>query len=194
MVRVPVNDPLRKRLSVLTQNELADLLRSYGLPLHNTSDTLIRKRTVRAIEIADYTKNLNIPTADFPKVRSVVFGIHLDRSTRRTRISERLKTRLEEGMMDEVAELLKNIPAEDLIFYGLEYKYITLCLTGKLGYADMFKQLETAIHQFAKRQMTWFRRMEKNGFIIHWLDGHDSLEVKMEKAFHILSESGFKLK
>ena len=193
MVRVPVNQPLRERLSGLTQGELVDLLQSYHLPLHNTSDTLIRKRTIRAIEIADYTKNKHVPTTDFPMIKSVIFGIQLDRNTRRQRISDRLKTRLEEGMLEEVEVLLKKVPAEDLIFYGLEYKYLTLHLTGKLDYAEMYNQLEIAIHQFAKRQMTWFRRMEKQGFEIHWIDGLSSSAHKVEKARQILTEKGFKL-
>jgi len=186
---VPVNDQLRSELEVKELSELASILKSMKQELHNSTDTKNKKRTIRAIEIADYLdKNDHIDTY-FPKINPLVFGIKYDRDSRRKRISERLKARLDNGMIEEVANLLKKVKAEDLIYYGLEYKFITQYLTGKLSKEEMTKRLEIAIHQFAKRQMTWFRKLEREGTMIHWLDGHMPLEAKIERAIIILAKN-----
>jgi tRNA dimethylallyltransferase len=188
MVRTPVNQDLRDRLKEKTQDELVTILRNYGANIHNTTDLKVRKRTIRAIEIADYYKNQSGQLQDFPDIRSLIFGVKYDRNSRRKRITERLKRRLEEGMIDEVKSLLEKTAPEDLIYYGLEYKFITLFLIGKLSYDEMFQKLEIAIHQFAKRQMTWFRKMERYGYIIHWLDGHLSIDEKIDRSIKIINQ------
>ncbi|HKL32565.1 MAG TPA: tRNA dimethylallyltransferase, partial [Tangfeifania sp.] len=133
-----------------------------------------------------YRENPEIDTS-MPDIRSLNIGVKFDRETRRQRITERLKQRLDEGMLDEVQRLLdRGLTPEQLIYYGLEYKYLTLNLTGELSYDEMFRQLEIAIHQFAKRQMTWFRGMEKRGTKMHWIDGHLSMEEKMGKIIELL--------
>ena len=186
LVNVPLNESLRKELENKTDNELEVILASYR-KLHNVSDTSSRKRLVRAIEIAEYTSRNQIGPDNFPEFDTVILGIDIDRDKRRERITERLWSRIDEGMIDEVQSLLdEGIPPEDLIFYGLEYKYITLYLTGKLSYDDMTGQLNTAIHQFAKRQMTWFRKMERDGYRIHWLQAGLSMEQKIETALQLL--------
>ena len=116
------------------------------------------------------------------KPESIVFGVNIDREERRRKISDRLRKRLDEGMVDEIRGLLaQGVKAEDLIYYGLEYKYVTLYVTGQLSYDEMFRQLEIAIHQFAKRQMTWFRGMERRGCNIHWIDAALSMEEKLRQ-------------
>lgn len=188
MIQTPVNPELREKLKDKSKEELADLLKRNNPELHNTSDLRIRSRTIRAIEIAEYLKDHSQDIPDLPLIKSLIFGIKYDRNSRRRRITERLKMRLQEGMIDEVKILLEKIPAQDLIYYGLEYKFITLHLIGELSYAELFKKLETAIHQFAKRQMTWFRKMERQGYTIHWLDGHMPVEEKIEKALSVIRE------
>lgn len=171
---VPENPPLRQELEKLSLDELTRILKSYK-SLHNTTDIDTVKRAVRAIEIARfYEQNPQLAIhADRKKVEpidSLIIGIDIPRDMRRARITERLHKRLESGMVREVERLLgKGIPPEDLIYYGLEYKYLTLYLIGRFSYQEMVNELEIAIHQFAKRQMTWFRGMEKRGFHIHWL-------------------------
>lgn len=171
---VPENPPLRQELEKLSLDELTRILKSYK-SLHNTTDIDTVKRAVRAIEIARfYEQNPQLAIhADRKKVEpidSLIIGIDIPRDMRRARITERLHKRLESGMIREVERLLgKGIPPEDLIYYGLEYKYLTLYLIGRFSYQEMVNELEIAIHQFAKRQMTWFRGMEKRGFHIHWL-------------------------
>lgn len=166
---VEQNPELRARLAGKTLAELTEILRAYR-PLHNTTDTDTCARAIRAIEIEAWNAEHPTPERPFPKLKSLTLGVEVDRETRRSRISRRLRTRLEEGMLDEVRGLLaQGIAAEDLIYYGLEYKYLTLCATGQLSYEEMFRQLEIAIHQFAKRQMTWFRGMERRGVPIHWV-------------------------
>lgn len=185
---VPKNEELRKALQKKPQEELIQLLASYQ-SLHNTTDTDNPKRTIRAIEIADFKSKQKIEQLAFPPVDAVIFGINIDRETRRNRISSRLKKRLEEGMIDEVRQLLdQGVSAEDLIYYGLEYKFLTFYVIGKISYDAMFTQLEIAIHQFAKRQMTWYRGMKKRGLHIHWIDYALSMEEKVEKALQIISE------
>ena len=171
LVAVPVNEPLRRSLEGKTLAELTDILRRYKT-LHNTSDVDTVKRAVRGIEIEEYYATHPATDEEFPKLRSLVVGVNVDRDVRRERITQRLQTRLEQGMVDEVKGLLdEGIAPEDLIYYGLEYKFITQYLTGECSYDAMAHGLETAIHQFAKRQMTWFRGMERRGIPIRWVDG-----------------------
>lgn len=166
---VPQNPELRESLENKTLEELTAQLKTYKV-LHNTTDVDTTKRAIRAIEIAEYYKTCPIDDRPFPALRSLTLGTQVDRDTRRERISRRLRQRLDDGMVEEVRALLnEGIPAEDLIYYGLEYKFLTLHATGQLSYEEMFRQLEIAIHQFAKRQMTWFRGMEHRGTPIHWV-------------------------
>ena len=182
LLKVPVNKSLRDNLERKTMDEMKDILEGYG-DLHNITDISQRKRLVRAIEIAKYYSDHNIEEEEFPEINSLVAGIKFDRNSRRKRITERLKDRLKSGMIEEVKSLLESgVSAETLIYYGLEYKFITRHIQGELSYDEMFSQLETSIHRFAKRQMTWFRRMEKNGIEIKWLDGYLPLEKKVEKV------------
>lgn len=189
MAKVPANPELRKDLELKETDKLIALLKSHAT-LHNTTDITSRKRLIRAIEIATYQKDHPTETARFPQLNTLLIGIKFDRESRRRRITERLNARLDSGMIEEVNSLLKQgIKPEDLIFYGLEYKFITLYLTNQMNYNDMVQKLNTAIHQFAKRQMTWFRRMERKGYIIHWLDGYMPLETKVECALQLYSKT-----
>jgi tRNA dimethylallyltransferase len=157
LINVPVNENLREKLELKTNEELEQILKSLK-NTHNKSDFDTRKRAIRAIEIEDYYKNNPDISLDYPKFNTLFIGIDVDRNTRRKRITNRLKARLEEGMIEEVEQLLKSgIAADDLIYYGLEYKFLTMYVIGKINRNDMFQKLESAIHQFAKRQMTWFR-------------------------------------
>ena len=166
---VPQNPTLRKELSNKTLEELTDILKQFKT-LHNTTDVDTPARAIRAIEIATYYQHTPVDDRPFPTLSSYTIGIEIDRETRRQRISQRLRQRLEEGMVDEVKNLLdEGISPDDLIYYGLEYKYLTLHAIGKLSFDEMFTKLEIAIHQFAKRQMTWFRGMERRGIEIHWM-------------------------
>ena len=186
LLKVPENIELRKELEGKSLNELVERLTSYG-KVHNSSDLLDIERTVKAIEIAEYYKNNPDVTNDLHNINSLVLGVKFDRDSRRRRITERLKQRLETRMIEEVDALIKSgVSTETLIYYGLEYKFITLHLLGQLSYNEMFKQLETAIHQFSKRQMTWFRRMEKKGTKIYWLDGYMSMDEKINRVIEIL--------
>lgn len=170
---VPQNPELRETLSGKSLEELTHILSQYKT-LHNTTDVDSAQRAIRAIEIAEYYKHTPIDDRPFPTLNSYVIGIDVDRETRRQRISARLKQRLDNGMVDEVKRLLaEGIPADDLIYYGLEYKFLTLYAIGEMSYEEMFRQLEIAIHQFAKRQMTWFRGMERRGIEIHWMKPED---------------------
>jgi tRNA dimethylallyltransferase len=181
LLSVPENKELRKNLEDKSLNELMMILSQYQ-KLHNTTDLDSVKRVIRAIEISDYTQKKNLEYHEFPPINSLIIGIDLNREIRRQRITERLKSRLEEGMIDEVKSLLDSgISAEDLIYYGLEYKFVTLYLTGNLTYKEMFDQLEIAIHQFAKRQMTWFRGMERRGFTIKWIPAELSVMEKVDE-------------
>lgn len=179
LLAVPVNEELRASLGGLTLTELAERLANYKR-LHNTTDVDTVKRAIRAIEIEEYYCTHPYEEKDFPELHSLTVGVDVSREVRRERITARLHARLQEGMVDEVKRLLDSgIKPEDLIYYGLEYKYLTLYLTGELGYEEMVEKLNVAIHQFAKRQMTWFRKMERDGFDIHWLDASLSLDDKM---------------
>jgi len=182
LLKVPVNKNLRDNLESKTMNEMKNILEGYG-DLHNITDVTQRKRLVRAIEIAKYYSDHNNEEEEFPEINSLVAGIKFDRNSRRKRISDRLKDRLKGGMIEEVKSLLESgVSAETLIYYGLEYKFITWYLQKRISYDEMFSQLETSIHRFAKRQMTWFRRMERNGIEIKWLDGYLPLNEKVEKV------------
>jgi tRNA dimethylallyltransferase len=179
LLDVPENSGLRQSLKDKSLDELEKILRSYK-KLHNKTDVDSAQRAIRAIEIEEYYLTQEPDKQDYPPVNSLIIGINIARELRRKKITLRLKTRLEEGMLEEVQKLLDSgISAEDLIYYGLEYKYLTLYLTGKINYREMFGQLETAIHRFAKRQMTWFRGMEHRGFTIHWLDAEMPVEEKV---------------
>jgi tRNA dimethylallyltransferase len=179
LINVPVDESLRKSLENKSLEELANILRGYKT-LHNKTDADTVKRAVRAIEIEEYYKDHPETDNSYPFINSLIIGIYFDRDTRRSRITKRLKDRLENGMIQEVQDLLSmGVKKETLIYYGLEYKYITQYLSGEIDYNTMFSQLETAIHQFSKRQMTWFRHMEKNGFKINWIEGSIQIEEKI---------------
>ena len=188
---VPQNQALRdslegKSLAELTEM-LMDLKARNGSNMHNTTDVDSCQRAIRAIEIETYNVAHPMPRRELPPVESLIIGINIDRELRREKITRRLKARLEEGMVDEVRALLdEGIPAEDLIYYGLEYKFLTEYLTGQLTYDEMFNRLEIAIHQFAKRQMTWFRGMERRGFQIHWIDATLPMEQKVDKILEMV--------
>lgn len=170
LLPVPENTVLRTSLARKSLEELTHILNGYK-KLHNSTDVDTIKRAIRAIEIEEYYRSIPVKEREFPSLRSLVIGLKIDRDLRREKITKRLHQRLREGMVEEVKTLLKQgIAADDLIYYGLEYKYLTLYVIGKLSYEEMFKGLETAIHQFAKRQMTWFRGMERRGIPIHWVD------------------------
>lgn len=180
MVPVPENKELRASLEGKTLEELTEILKTYKT-LHNTTDVDTAKRAIRAIEIQTYYQEHKISERDFPKINSLNIGVSIERELRRQKITNRLHARLDEGMVDEIKRLLEYVPAEDLIYYGLEYKYLTLYVTGELSYDDMVSQLEIAIHQFAKRQMTWFRGMEKRGTNIHWIDAILPMDEKVNQ-------------
>lgn len=185
LVNVPHDEKLRKVLENKTHKELIDYLSSLK-QLHNVSDTSSRKRLIRAIEIAEHTNTDRTPESNFPRFDKIILGIAIEREHRRRRITERLDARLDEGLVDEVKGLLgKGITPDDLIFYGLEYKYVTLFLLGKMTWKEMRIKLNTAIHQFSKRQMTWFRKMERNGYKIHWIDASLSMKEKLDRALEI---------
>lgn len=179
-LEVPDNLKLRQELELKSIDELNAMLSNYKTA-HNTTDSIYKKRIIRAIEVAKFQTENEALIRDFPKINHVIFGIDFDREIIKKRITERLKQRLEhEGMIDEVKSLIANgVYPEKLKFYGLEYKLITQYLLNELSYNDMYQKLNTAIHQFAKRQSTWFRKMEKDGFKIHWIDGNLSLEEKL---------------
>lgn len=186
LLPVPENPELRASLADKSLDELTAILVGYK-KLHNSTDVDTVKRAIRAIEIEEYYRQQPVSAREFPAINSLVIGVDIDRDLRRTKITRRLKQRLDEGMVDEVKALLDaGIPAEDLIYYGLEYKYLTLYAVGQLTYDEMFHQLEIAIHQFAKRQMTWFRGMERRGFNIHWIDASLPMEQKVEEIVGLI--------
>lgn len=186
LLPVPENPELRDSLAGKSLEDLIRLLSTYK-KLHNSTDVDTVKRAIRAIEIEEYYKQQSPEYREFPQINSLIVGVDIERELRREKISRRLKQRLDEGMVDEVKALLDSgIPSEDLIYYGLEYKYLTLYVLGELSFDEMFHQLEIAIHQFAKRQMTWFRGMERRGFTIYWLDACLPMEDKVEKIINLL--------
>lgn len=189
---VPRNDELRNSLEGKSLDELTDMLAQLkarsGATMHNSTDVDTCKRAIRAIEIETHNLEHPLPNRAFPRLSSLNIGLDIPRDLRRERITARLKSRLEAGMLDEIRRLLaEGIPAEDLIYYGLEYKYLTLHVIGQLTYDEMFTQLETAIHQFAKRQMTWFRGMEKRGSAIHWIDATLPMDEKVQQALELIA-------
>lgn len=183
---VPENQELRSSLENRTLQELSDILKSYKT-LHNTTDVDTVKRAIRAIEIEEYYKTHEINNREFPEIDSLIVGIHIDREERRKKITRRLETRLKEGMIEEAKVILDSgVSPNDLIYYGLEYKYLTNYILGNLTYEQLFSELEIAIHQFAKRQMTWFRGMERKGFRIHWIDAFLPATEKIEKVLSLI--------
>jgi tRNA dimethylallyltransferase len=187
LLPVPENPELRASLEGKTLEELTRILEGYK-KLHNSTDVDTAKRAIRAIEIEEYYKQQPPEYREFPMLNSLIVGVDIDRELRREKITRRLKQRLEEGMVEEVRGLLaEGIPAENLIYYGLEYKFLTQYAIGELTFDEMFNQLETAIHQFAKRQMTWFRGMERRGFTIHWLDATLPMGEKVEHITNLIN-------
>ena len=187
MVPVPENPQLRQELEGRSLEELTELLSTYK-SLHNTTDVDTPKRAIRAIEIQQYYREHKIDEREFPSLRSLTIGVNIDRDLRRQKITQRLHDRMQQGMLQEVEGLLRHVPAEDLMYYGLEYKYLTLYCLGQLTREEMLRQLEIAIHQFAKRQMTWFRGMERRGTPIIWQDASESLESRAERIMKLLKE------
>lgn len=189
LIPVPENPELRLSLSDKSLSELTEILEQYKA-LHNSTDVDTVKRAIRAIEIEEYYQKHPIQEREFPKLNSLIIGVDIDRELRREKISRRLKQRLEEGMIEEVRNLINNgVTAEDLIYYGLEYKYLTLYVIGQITYNEMYTGLETAIHQFAKRQMTWFRGMERKGFTINWIDSQLPIEEKIAYIVKMLKDN-----
>ena len=187
LLPVPENPELRALLEGKSLQELTLILEGYK-KLHNSTDVDTAKRAIRAIEIEEYYKQQPPEYREFPALKSLIVGVDIDRELRREKITRRLKQRLDEGMVEEVRGLLaEGISAESLIYYGLEYKFLTQYAIGELTYEEMFHQLETAIHQFAKRQMTWFRGMERRGFVIHWLDATLPMEEKVERIINLIN-------
>ena len=190
---VPQNQQLReslegKSLDQLTQM-LVELKQKNGSNMHNRTDVDTAQRAIRAIEIETYNLEHPTPERQMPPVDSLVIGINIDRELRREKITRRLKARLEEGMCDEIRSLIDGgVNPDDLIYYGLEYKFVTEYVVGKTSYEEMFRQLEIAIHQFAKRQMTWFRGMERRGYTIHWIDAAQSMDEKVEAIMSLMNE------
>lgn len=186
MIEVPPDPEFRASLEKKSLKELVVILSSYK-KLHNKTDIDTKKRAIRAIEIERYSGKGQQNLTDFPVIKPLVTGVLFSREKRRERISERLKSRLEKGMVDEVRQLLaQGVDPETLIYYGLEYKYLTLYIAGKISYEEMYSSLETAIHQFAKRQMTWFRGMERKGIKIHWIDGELPMNEKVDQVMELL--------
>lgn len=187
LIQVPVNEMLRKQLEDKSLEELTEILKSYKSNLHNITDVENKKRAVRAIEIELFYAEKREVDLKMPDLRSLVIGVKFDRDERRERITRRLHERLNSGMIEEVKTLLgQGLQPEDLIYYGLEYKWITQYLIGEVSYNDMVDKLEIAIHQFAKRQMTWFRKMEKDGININWIDGNLRMGEKIDKICSML--------
>jgi len=188
LIQVPVNSPLRTLLDGRSLEELTEILSQYK-SLHNRTDVDTVKRAVRAIEIAEYYAHHPVNEKPFPVKNPLVTAVFFDRETRRQRITSRLKVRLEGGMIEEVQRLLADgVHPEDLLYYGLEYKYVTLYLVNKMSYDEMAQKLEVEIHRFAKRQMTWFRGMERRGIAINWIDGRLPDEEKVEAILRLKVE------
>ena len=191
LIPVPENKELRHKLEGKSLLELTSILERLKAEnnsnMHNSTDLDTSKRAIRAIEIEMAYKEAHIEERTFPKIDNVIIGVGIDRDLRRMKITRRLDQRLQDGMVDEVKSLLNSgIPADDLIYYGLEYKFVTEYILGKSTFEEMHRSLEIAIHQFAKRQMTWFRGMERRGFTIHWIDAADSMEEKINEIKKVL--------
>lgn len=188
---VPQNPELRESLATKTLAELTEILVALkaktGSNMHNQTDVDTAQRAIRAIEIETYNLEHPTPERELPAVDSLIIGVDIDRVERRRKITRRLEQRLEEGMVEEIQGLLDSgIPADDLIYYGLEYKFVTEYCIGKLTREEMFRQLEIAIHQFSKRQMTWFRGMERRGFTIHWIDAMAPIDRKVNAILELI--------
>lgn len=191
LIPVPENKELRHELEGKSLLELTSILERLKAEnnsnMHNSADVDTSKRAIRAIEIEMAYKEAHVEERTFPKIDNVIIGVGIDRDLRRMKITRRLDQRLQDGMVDEVKSLLDSgIPADDLIYYGLEYKFVTEYILGKSTFEEMHRSLEIAIHQFAKRQMTWFRGMERRGFTIHWIDAADSMEEKINEIKKVL--------
>ncbi len=189
---VPQNETLRAELAGKSLEELTNMLvalkEKTGSTMHNQTDVDTAQRAIRAIEIETYNLTNPLPKRERPAVDSLIIGIDIDRDERRRKITSRLKSRLDNGMVEEIQGILDSgVKAEDLIYYGLEYKYVTEYCIGKLSYDDMFRSLEIAIHQFAKRQMTWFRGMKRRGFTIHWIDAMLPIDEKVATIVNFLT-------
>lgn len=190
---VPQNQKLRESLEGKSLDQLTQMLvqlkQKNGSNMHNRTDVDTAQRAIRAIEIETYNLEHPTPERQMPPVDSLVIGINIDRELRREKITRRLKARLEEGMCDEMRSLIDGgVNPDDLIYYGLEYKFVTEYVVGRTSYEEMFRQLEIAIHQFAKRQMTWFRGMERRGYTIHWIDAAQSMDEKVEAIMSLMNE------
>lgn len=189
MIHVPSNPPLRDSLKTKSLPELETILKSFR-KLHNNTDTDTIKRAIRAIEIETYYASHPEIEVELPEINPLIIGVDIDRSLRREKITNRLEQRLQEGMVEEVKGLLdEGIKPDDLIYYGLEYKFVTQYLIGEIGYNEMKDLLNIAIHQFAKRQMTWFRRMERNGFTIHWMDARSPISGRIDRVKYLMAGS-----
>ena len=189
LVEVPENKELRESLAGKSLEELTVMLKTYK-QLHNTTDVDTCKRAIRAIEIEEYYRTSGANVREFPKINSLTIGLDVSRELRRERITRRLHERLSQGMVDEVRAILASgVKPEDLIYYGLEYKYLTLYVIGELSYKEMVGQLEIAIHQFAKRQMTYFRGIERRGVSIHWIDAMLPTEEKVDCIERLLIQN-----
>lgn len=190
---VPQNPKLRESLEGKSLDQLTQMLvqlkQKNGSNMHNRTDVDTAQRAIRAIEIETYNIEHPTPERQMPPVDSLIIGINIDRELRREKITRRLKARLDEGMCDEIRSLIDGgVNPDDLIYYGLEYKFVTEYVVGKTSYEEMFRQLEIAIHQFAKRQMTWFRGMERRGYTIHWIDAAQSMDEKVEAIMSLMKE------
>ncbi len=190
LYNAPINKELREQLKDKELEELITILKNTEIKLHNSTDLTSKKRVIRAIEIAK-TENKEQFRNDL-ELKPLIFGINFERKIVKKRITERLNARLKEGMIAEVEKLHESgLSFEKLKYYGLEYKFIAQYLNKEINYNDMKQKLNSAIHQFSKRQMTWYRRMEKNGFKIHWLEGLKSMNEKLEEALKIIEAQGF---
>ncbi len=189
LINVPLNEALRAELKNKSINELESILGEFK-NLHNQTDTETIPRAIRAIEIETYYSKHPDIALELPPINPLIIGVNIDRLARRKKITSRLKKRIDEGMIDEVQTLIDNgVKSEDLIYYGLEYKYLTMHVNGKITYKEMFDKLNVSIHQFAKRQMTWFRGMERKGTKIHWVDAFEPMEERIDRVMQLLSKT-----
>ncbi len=188
LIKVPENSELRENLMEKSLEELSKILEQYK-KLHNSSDTDTKERAIRGIEIEQYYENYPEKKLRYPEINPLIIGVKFDRLSRRKRITQRLHERLNEGMIEEVQQLMNNgVDKETLLYYGLEYKFITQYLTGEMEYENMIQKLEIAIHQFSKRQQTWYRKMERQGVKIHWLDGYMPIEEKINRIQSLFAQ------
>ncbi len=188
LLDVPANQELRRELEKKSLEELAEILKSLK-KLHNTTEIDTKNRAIRAIEIELYNKKHPRKKSNFPEIKSLVIGLKYDRKLQRQKITQRLEKRLKNGMIAETERLIwEGVPIETLIYYGLEYKYTALYIAGAIDYKTLFAKLNTAIHRFAKRQMTFFRRMERLGVKIHWIDAALPMQKKIDLALKLITD------